>query len=83
MTTHVMASNSAGTAGNGRPDTWSLFDRIKTIAIKLDGWWLWHQRYQRTARELGALSDHELNDIGIAHHDIPRIAFEAANRARS
>jgi uncharacterized protein YjiS (DUF1127 family) len=31
-------------------------------------------RYKRTFAELSRMTDHELNDIGIARYDIPRIA---------
>ncbi|MCC1482234.1 DUF1127 domain-containing protein [Roseibaca sp. Y0-43] len=34
--------------------------------------------YNRTARELHALSDRELGDLGIHRSEIPRIAAEAA-----
>jgi uncharacterized protein YjiS (DUF1127 family) len=34
-------------------------------------------RARETARQLSALSDRELSDIGIARHDIPRVARQA------
>jgi uncharacterized protein YjiS (DUF1127 family) len=35
------------------------------------------KRYNRTVSELGALSNRELSDLGIARTDIQRIAREA------
>ncbi|MDP8917481.1 MAG: DUF1127 domain-containing protein [Pseudomonadota bacterium] len=34
-------------------------------------------RSRETARQLNALSDRELSDIGIARHDITRVARQA------
>jgi uncharacterized protein YjiS (DUF1127 family) len=41
----------------------------------LDSW----KRYNASLRELSALGDRELADIGISRSDIPRIAWEAAD----
>jgi|HigsolmetaAR206D_1030411.scaffolds.fasta_scaffold01824_12 Uncharacterized conserved small protein len=38
-------------------------------------------RYRRTLRELGALSDRELDDIGVAPGEISRVAWAAAKAA--
>ncbi len=35
------------------------------------------RRARETARQLSALSDRELSDIGIARHDIVRVARQA------
>lgn len=37
--------------------------------------------YNRTSAELSACSDRDLNDLGIARTDIPRLARDAANDA--
>ncbi len=35
--------------------------------------------YRQTSRELSALSDRELNDIGLSRYDIHRIAMQSAD----
>jgi len=44
------------------------------ISQKLGAWRL----YRQTVRELQAMTDHELNDIGISRCDIESIARESA-----
>ncbi|MBN8965251.1 MAG: DUF1127 domain-containing protein [Rhizobiales bacterium] len=39
----------------------------------------WH-RYNESLRELNRLGDRELADIGITRGDIPRVAWESAER---
>ena len=38
------------------------------------------RRYNASLRELSQLGDRELADIGITRSDIPRVAWEDANR---
>ena len=38
------------------------------------------KRYNASLRELSQLGDRELADIGIARSDIPRVAWDSANR---
>ena len=38
------------------------------------------RRYDASLRELSRLGDRELADIGISRSDIPRIAWESAER---
>jgi uncharacterized protein YjiS (DUF1127 family) len=38
------------------------------------------RRYNASLRELSQLGDRELADIGITRSDIPRVAWESANR---
>jgi uncharacterized protein YjiS (DUF1127 family) len=38
------------------------------------------RRYNACLNELSQLGDRELADIGIARSDIPRVAWESANR---
>jgi uncharacterized protein YjiS (DUF1127 family) len=38
------------------------------------------KRYNESLRELNSLGDRELADIGISRSDIPRIAWESAER---
>jgi uncharacterized protein YjiS (DUF1127 family) len=38
------------------------------------------KRYNKSLRELYQLGDRELADIGISRSDIPRVAWDAANR---
>jgi uncharacterized protein YjiS (DUF1127 family) len=46
---------------------------IKIIKSKLAAW----RRYREIVRELSAMSDHELSDIGISRCDIEGIAHAA------
>jgi uncharacterized protein YjiS (DUF1127 family) len=43
---------------------------FKTLSAKLSAW----QRYREVMTELGELSDHELEDIGVRRSEIPLIA---------
>jgi uncharacterized protein YjiS (DUF1127 family) len=43
---------------------------LKTVSEKLSAW----RRYREAIRELAALSDHELHDIGVVRSDIEFIA---------
>jgi uncharacterized protein YjiS (DUF1127 family) len=47
---------------------------IKTITQMLGAW----RRYRDVVRELSAMSDRELSDIGLNRYDIGRIARESA-----
>ncbi len=47
---------------------------FKTITEKLSAW----RRYRDAVRELTALTDRELEDIGIRRGDIPFIASSAS-----
>jgi uncharacterized protein YjiS (DUF1127 family) len=38
------------------------------------------KRYNSSLTELSRLDDHELADIGIARSDIPRVAWETAEK---
>jgi len=38
------------------------------------------RRYNTSLRQLSHLDDHALADIGISRSDIPRVAWDAANR---
>jgi uncharacterized protein YjiS (DUF1127 family) len=38
------------------------------------------RRYETSLRELSRLGDRELADIGVSRSEIPRIAWETANR---
>jgi uncharacterized protein YjiS (DUF1127 family) len=42
----------------------------------LESW----RRYNTNLRELSGLGDRELSDIGISRSDIPRVAWDSANR---
>lgn len=49
-----------------------------SIRTTYDRW----RRYRTTMRELGALTEAELTDLGIARSDIPRVAYDATRNAR-
>lgn len=46
------------------------------IARFIQSW----KMYNSTLRQLSQLSDRELADAGISRSDIPRVAWESANR---
>lgn len=50
------------------------------IAARLTLWLRRREAYAQTVNELGALTDRDLNDLGIARCDIRRLAREAAAR---
>jgi len=49
---------------------------ILSILTFLQSW----KRYNTSLRELSQLGDRELADIGITRSDIPRIAWDSADR---
>jgi uncharacterized protein YjiS (DUF1127 family) len=51
-------------------------DMLVAILNFLHAW----RRYNASLRELYQLGDRELADIGITRSDIPRVAWESANR---
>lgn len=58
-----------------------LTQKLKRSVLRFGRWWLHHQDYRATLNELSALSDRELDDIGIVRVDIPLIARQSANIA--
>lgn len=53
-------------------ETPSLLTRVVT-------WWNEQRRYRRTLNELSALTDRELNDIGLTRGDIEGVAQRSAH----
>jgi uncharacterized protein YjiS (DUF1127 family) len=49
---------------------------LLTILQFLQSW----KRYNASLHELSQLGDRELADIGISRSDIPRVAWDTANR---
>jgi uncharacterized protein YjiS (DUF1127 family) len=47
---------------------------LATLIKKINAW----TRYRRNVTELSRLTDRELADIGIQRHDVPRLAWDAA-----
>jgi uncharacterized protein YjiS (DUF1127 family) len=58
--------------------TAGILDRLAALPGRLNGALMRRRLYWRTHSELGALSDRELADLGIARADIAAIAHEAA-----
>jgi uncharacterized protein YjiS (DUF1127 family) len=54
---------------------------LKTMFLSqlIGVFWQW-RRYNRSLRELNRLGDRELADIGITRGDIPRVAWDNAER---
>ncbi len=48
------------------------------IAMRLSGWFGEQRRYRQTMNELSALSDRELEDIGVSRGDIENVAQRCA-----
>ncbi|TCO69421.1 DUF1127 domain-containing protein [Rhodovulum euryhalinum] len=57
-------------------------DKLSRTANALHGWARFYAARRATFHELSALSDRELDDLGIGRGDIARIAVESARRIR-
>ena len=55
----------------------------KTMLVAILNFLRAWRRYNQSMRELHQLGDRELADIGITRSDIPRIAWESAERVSS
>lgn len=54
---------------------WTAFWRaLARAAARTMGWYAEQRRIKRATAELSRLSDRMLKDIGVARHDIPRVA---------
>ena len=51
------------------------------IVAGIQRWWRVERSFRKTYNELSALTERELNDLGIARADISRIARDAAEKA--
>ncbi len=67
---YVNSSRAAASVG--------LADRFAGLAKSFKAAMNHRAVYGQTVRELSALSDRELNDLGISRFDIGRVAHEAA-----
>lgn len=56
-------------------------DRAPSFVARVLNWLDSRQRINRTTNELDALSDRELEDIGLTRADIDRVAREGSPRA--
>ena len=63
MTLRTPGLNSATDAGSAK-------EKIMNISKAFSNW----RKYRQTINELGRLSSHELNDLGITRSDIHRVA---------
>ncbi len=59
-----------------RPDQKGVTTMLVAVISFLQSW----RRYNTSLRELYQLGDRELADIGISRSDIPRVAWDTANR---
>ena len=55
-------------------------ERSTTMLVAIINFLQAWRRYNTSLRELYQLGDRELADIGISRSDIPRVAWDAANR---
>jgi len=65
------------TTGDSPLDTKGLTTMFLTHLVAIFQQW---RRYNESLRELNRLGDRELADIGITRGDIPRVAWESAER---
>ena len=42
--------------------------------------WTYHREFRRVLAELEAYSDRELRDMGLTRNDLPRVAYDEAER---
>ncbi len=63
---------------SSRAASFSLADRFSGFVAQTKASLARRAVYNQTVRELVILSDRELADLGIARHDIPAVAREAA-----
>ncbi|WP_439124214.1 DUF1127 domain-containing protein [Marivita sp.] len=68
-------TNSLGAVGNG------IIDRMNTLVADYRAAAARRKVYRDTLRELSALSDRELCDLGLNHSEIKRVAYQAAYEA--
>ena len=54
---------------------------LRGAVQRFESWVAWRSDYRTTVRELGDLSNRELDDIGIIRYDIPSIARQSADMA--
>jgi uncharacterized protein YjiS (DUF1127 family) len=55
-------------------------ERLRTMLVAILNFLRAWRRYNASLKELSQLGDRELADIGISRSDIPRIAWESADR---
>jgi uncharacterized protein YjiS (DUF1127 family) len=55
-------------------------ERAKTMLVAIINFLQSWRRYNASLNELNQLGDRELADIGISRSDIPRVAWDSANR---
>lgn len=63
---------------SSRAASFSLADRFSGVLALIKANYARRAVYNQTVRELVALTDRELADLGIARSDIPAVAHEAA-----
>ena len=57
-----------------------ILDRLRGSAAKLYARYLRHRTYRATLDGLSALSDRDLNDLGLSRSGLRATAWDAANR---
>jgi uncharacterized protein YjiS (DUF1127 family) len=71
---YVLFEQSTGTEPDPRKEGTAM---IAALVRFIQEW----KRYNRSLNELSRLGDRELADIGISRSDIPRVAWNAAQRS--
>jgi uncharacterized protein YjiS (DUF1127 family) len=65
------------------PGPFGWAERQMTMLVAIVNFLRSWRRYNQSLRELHQLGDRELADIGITRSDIPRIAWDSAQRVNS
>ena len=78
MTTLANVHRGIGVATVRSDATDANLGLLGGIALRLSGWFGEHRRYRQTMNELSALTDRELEDIGLRRTDIEDVAQRCA-----
>jgi uncharacterized protein YjiS (DUF1127 family) len=72
------ARPQSGLAGYHSPEANSVLSGVRRLSKNVATWAAERRAYSEAVRELSALSDRDLADIGIARADIQAVARDAA-----
>jgi uncharacterized protein YjiS (DUF1127 family) len=78
MTTLVNSYRGLGASAARSDASDANLGLLGGIVMRLGGWFGEQRRYRQTMNELSALSDRELQDIGISRSDIEDVAQRCA-----
>ena len=79
MTAHSVSHDQSSVIQGRKAPFWASW--WPRAAEQMDNWLAWRHDYRMSMRELSALSDRDLDDIGIARCDIRSVARRSADQA--